>query len=200
MDKKLNILRGKKGLIFLGLLSFILILVLYSQGLILAATVNNQPITRLKLIRELEKQGGQQVLDRLINATLIMQEAKKQGVVVSQEEVDRAVDEIRQNVESKGISFEEALSFQGKTVEDLKQDILVQRIVEQILGPKIQISDEEAAQYFENNQESFAEETKLEDVQEQIKDALFQQKLAEEYQLWISQLQQEAKIKYFVSF
>ncbi len=52
-------------------------LLYYFRSAFVAATVNGQPISRLSLVRELEKQGGKQAMDSLITKTLIDQEAKK---------------------------------------------------------------------------------------------------------------------------
>ncbi len=44
------------------------------------AVVNNRPITRLALDRDLEKQGGKQILESKISEMLVLDEAKKQKV------------------------------------------------------------------------------------------------------------------------
>src|SRR3989344_199431 len=59
----------------------------YYKGLIVAATVNGAPISRLSIIRQLEKTSAKQVLDEMINKKLIESEAAKKGITVSNDEI-----------------------------------------------------------------------------------------------------------------
>src|SRR5690349_14247110 len=47
------------------------------RGLFVAAVVNGQPISRISVIKETEKQSGKQALDTIVRNTLIEQEARK---------------------------------------------------------------------------------------------------------------------------
>src|SRR3972149_1263490 len=84
------------------LIGFLIVLaivfVYYFKGLFVAALVNGQPITRLDVIQELEKRGGQQTLSSLITQALILQEARKQGVDVTKTEVDDEVKKVEDNL------------------------------------------------------------------------------------------------------
>ncbi|MDP2649265.1 MAG: hypothetical protein Q8P10_00315, partial [bacterium] len=68
----------KQPKIFIGLIVVILAVgAFFLKGLFVAALVNGEPITRVAIISELEKQGGKQALSSLVNQVLILQEAKK---------------------------------------------------------------------------------------------------------------------------
>ena len=82
----------------------------------------------------------------------------------------------------------------------LVEQITIQKSVEAILCQKINISDEDISKYFEENKELLQKDAKLEDVREDIRKQLFQQKLNEEYTKWIAELKGKAKILYFVNF
>src|SRR5690349_4974212 len=58
-------------------------LLYYARGVFVAAVVNGQPISRLSVVREAEKQSGKQSLETIIRNTLVEQEAKKLNVTVS---------------------------------------------------------------------------------------------------------------------
>jgi parvulin-like peptidyl-prolyl isomerase len=204
LNKKVTLIRNrikqKKYLFFLLLIFALGFFLFYFKSLFVAATVNNAPITRWELIKELEKQGGEQVLGRLVAKSLILQEAKRKKVEITKEQIDEEIETIKNSLENQGVSFEDALASQGQTEKDLRESILMRKIVETILGPDIKVEDEEIEKYFEENKSFLGEEADLKSNREQIKNVLFQQKLTKKYQAWIGGLQKEAKIKYFVSF
>jgi foldase protein PrsA len=168
--------------------------------LIFAARVNGQFITRISLIRELEKQGGRDVLDSLVIKAIIFQEAKKKGIGVSDEEINAEVSRIEQIVSSQGSTLDEALALQGQNRADFIEQIKVQKLVEKILADKIIVTDEEAQKYFEDNKDLFGEDAKYEDAAENAKNQLMQEKLSSAYQSWIGEARGAASINYFVDF
>lgn len=195
------ILKNKKtSSIIIAVVILILGLAFIFRGLFVAAVVNNQLITRYSVDKELEKQGGQKVLDSKIVELLIMQKAQKQGITVNQGEIDSKVEEIKKQVEAQGQNLDSLLTMQGQTKADLEKQIKIQILVEKLLGEDIQISDQEIADYFEKNKNFFPKEATLDSQKEQIKNELFQQKLNEKFQTWIQDLKNEAKIYYFIKF
>lgn len=178
----------------------ILIVLALSKSLFVAALVNGWPISRLALIRELERQGGRKILDTLIERSLIFQEARRQGVKVSEEAVNQQVSSIEELLKKQNLTLEEALKARGQTKSDLTEQIRIQKTVEAILSQKINISAEDISQFFEENKETFGEGKTLEDVKEDIRSQLFQQKLTEAYSKWIEELKTKGKIFYFVNF
>ena len=68
---------------YLRALLVLLILVVglyFGRSLLFAALVGGRPITRVELISELEKQGGQQALESLVTKELVKQEAQKKNI------------------------------------------------------------------------------------------------------------------------
>ena len=171
-----------------------------ARPLIFAASVNGQLVTRYKLISELEKQGGANVLDSLVTKSLIFQEAKKMGVGVSQEDLDSEVARIEGVVSAQGSTLDEALALQGQTRQDFIEQIKLQKTVEKILADKLVVTQEEAQKYYEENTDFYGEDSKYEDVSESVKNQLMQEKLSTAYQGWITDLKGSANINYFVDF
>ena len=184
---------------FIPLLVVIILTLLFyfSKGLFVAATVNGQPIWRLTLVKELEKQAGKKVLDSLITRTLILQEASKQKIAISEEEINQAVKQVEDELTKQGQSLDQLLLAQGITRDELNEQIKLQKIVEKIAGKDIKITDEEVKDYFEENKSSFPKDKKFEEVEEDIKEQLEQEKLSEKIQTWIQSLRNAAKINYF---
>ena len=171
----------------------------FFRGLFLVALVNNKPITRLSLIRRLEKESGQATLENLVIKELILQEARKRGVSISQEDIQEEIDNITEIIEAQGTSLEDALSMQGQTIDDLTENIKIQKTAEEILKDEIQVSDEEVYEYFEENKE-FYEDKEFVDLEEEIKEQLSQEKLQVKFSELLENLKNESDIKYLVTF
>jgi len=178
----------------------LLLLVYASRSLILVSLVNGQPIARLSLIRELEKQAGRETLENLITQTLIKQEAKKKGITVSSQEIDSRIKEVEDQVASQGGNLDELLAARGQTRKDLKDQALIQMMIEALLKEKISVSQQEIEDYFTNNKDIYPEETKIEEVKGEIEGQLRDQKLLQEFQSWIEELRTNAKITYFKTY
>lgn len=190
----------KKNIIIVLLLASFGYLLFLNRGLFIAAMVNNQPITRLSIISELEKRSGKQALDTVITEALIMQEAQKNNVVVSNDEVDVEVKKVEDNVKAQGQDIDQLLAAQGMKKEDLVKQIRIQKIVEKILADKINPSDDEVKKYVTDNATMFAKELTAEQKVAQAKDQLKQQKLSSEFQSWITGVKANSKINYFVNY
>ena len=181
----------------LGLL--LLLLTLYTfKGQFVVALVNGRPIFRTTLISELEKQAGAKVLDSLITKSLVFEEAGKQKVSVSNDEVNQEIKKLEDNFNKQGQSLDQLLSAQGMTRKDLEEQIRLQKIVEKILVKEVTVTDGEIKDYFDKNKTSLYKTSKFEDVREEIKKQLEQEKLSEKIQTWLSSLRESAKINYFL--
>lgn len=189
-----------KTLLILGAIGALALFVLLARFLFLAAFVNGTPISRIEIIKVLEKQAGKDVLNTLIERSLIFQEAKRLGVKVPGDVVETQIKSIEEILKGQNLTLKDALAARGQNRADLVEQITIQKTVEAILGQKINISDEDISKYFETNKELLPKDAKLEDVKENIRKQLFQQKLSEEYKKWIEELKGKAKILYFVNF
>ncbi len=190
--------RTKK--ILIAVFSFIIVIGLLFglKHLYLAAIVNSRPIFRLTLYRELEKQGGQGVLETMINQTLVLQEAKRLNVNISQTEIDAKIKEVEAQVGAQGGDLDSYLSSQGLTRKDFENQVRVQLIIEEVLGKRIEITEEELLSYFEENKDFFEEGTTFEKVRNDLEESLRQQKLVDEFQIWINELRLKSKIYNFL--
>jgi len=88
-----------------------------------AATVNGEPITRDELFEAMYAQSGQEVLDQLITRQLIAQEAAREGLAVSDEELDEEIRSIiDENFQGRDEDFEQVLEYYGITYDSFKED------------------------------------------------------------------------------
>ncbi len=170
------------------------------RGYYIAALVNGQPISRLNIMQESEKRQGAQILEQQVLEQLVIQKAREEGIQISDELVDTQIDQIKQEVAAQGQDFEQLLQMQGMTEEELRRQIRLQQMVEQLVGSEVQVTDEEVEQYLEANSEFLPEESSQEELEEIARQQLEQQKLSNQYQDWIEQLKQDARIQYFVDY
>lgn len=170
------------------------------RGLFVAATVNNQPITRIAVDRELEKENGKQVLDSLITKALIFQEARKENITVSQQEIDSEIQKIEKNLSAQGQTLDQALAASNMKRSDLIDQIRIQKIVEKKFAKEITVTDKEIDDYISQNKITTPDNTKPEDTRARVKQQLEQQKLSEKFQSWVTDLRKKAKINYIVNF
>jgi foldase protein PrsA len=180
--------------IVLGILGY------FFKSLFVAALVNGQPITRLAVVKELEKRSGQETVDNLITEALILQEAKKQKVSVSKDEVNSEVKELEETFTAQGQNLDELLLAQGMDRAELEHQIRVQKMIEKMVGKDIEVTDEEINQYLEDNEELLPQDQKPEDLRETVKQQLQQQKLSSKVQTWLEEIRQKASIRYIVNY
>lgn len=190
----------KKSYVVWIIIALIVVGFLYIfRGWIVAAIVNGQPITRLQVIKELERQNGKQVLNSLITRSLILQEARKNGVTVSSTEIDTEIKKYDDNFKKQGQSLDTVLAQQGMTRQDLREQIIIQKSLDKMLGKDIKISDKEVQDYIDKNKDSLPQGQNAADLKTSVKQQLYQQKLNEKISPWIQNLQKNAKIIYFTN-
>jgi len=189
---------SKKLLTVVFVLLLFLGLVYFSRRFLIAANVNGKSISRLSVLKKLEKQGGKKILETMITQVLIQQEAEKRKIIVSQKDTDTEMKKIEANVSSQGSTLDQALQTQGMTKNDLIEEIKVQLMLQKMAGNDIKISDKEIDDFINanKNQQGFDKEIPKEQVATQLK----QQKLQQKMQSFITDLKAKAKINYFVSY
>ena len=109
--------------------------------------------TRAEKIRELEKP----FLNMLIEMRLQLQEAKKIGLNVTDREVDGAITEIRSKYNIAEDAFTASLEKEGVTIRDyrkgLRDQILLQKIVNFSVKGSVVVTDKEVEEYYNANRD-----------------------------------------------
>ncbi len=99
------------------------------------------------------------ILDQLIDYELIYQQAQKEKVKISNDEINLEIDKIKDNFSSPE-EFDEALKANNITLVRLKEDIKRQLMINSILEEtknQVSVNDEELLEYYNENKESFLE-------------------------------------------
>ncbi len=179
----------------------ILLLLAYTQkGLAVAALVNGSPISRLSVVKELEKQAGKQVLDDMITKKLIATEIQKQHVVVASADIDAEMKKIEDQVTGQGGTLAQALAQQGMTEESLREQITIQKELEIVLADQTMVSDDEVTEYLKGNTTAPVKGMSSDDAKNQAREQLKSKKFSTAANTWLSALKNKATIDYFVSY
>jgi hypothetical protein len=194
--KHLNKIEPKK--LFWPLLALVIVLAFYLlKDELIVASVNGKPITRMAVIRELERQGASQVVEDMVLRAVVEQELKKSGIKIDDAAVDVEFAQIEEQLSAQGQNIDDLLSAQNLTRSEVKQQIALSKGMEQLLADGLEVSDEEIAKYFTENKELLGEGADLETMRNDIREMLFQQKLGTKQQSWLEEVKKNAKINYF---
>ena len=188
-----------KNAVIAAIILILLALAYYEKGLLIAATVNGSPISRLAVIQALEKRSGKAALDSLITQKLIVDEASKKGIKVTDAEIATEIKNIESQIAAQGGTLPQMLEQQGLTMDDLKEQIGTQKKVEGLLGDAIQVTDAEVAKYIKDNKVTVPKGQET-DTNNQIREQLKQTKFQSAIQPLLDSLHTQAKINYFVKY
>ncbi len=98
-----------------------------------------------------------QALDEMVNDELILQAGVAAKLAVDEQEVQAAIDYIRQSNKMDDAQLAAAMKAQGVTRETIKHDLLRQRAINELVGRKIAVTDEDLrARYSELQRRSSA--------------------------------------------
>jgi peptidyl-prolyl cis-trans isomerase SurA len=134
--------------------------------------------------RRIDKLRGQ-VLDEMVNEELIVQSAEAAKIEVESSEVQAALDEIKQSNNLDDAGLAQVLAAQGYTLAnyktDLRRQLLRLRAVNQLVAPKVNVTDEDIkARYDEMSRRSAAvSAVKLSHILFKLPEHATEQELAE---------------------
>src|SRR3989344_346622 len=165
-----------------------------------AAVVNGRPISRFSLLQQLEKSQGSQMLETLVIEELIRQEAKKNGVAVSPEELQTKISSIETEVSASGQNIDELLVAQGMTRDSFSEQVKLQLMLEKLVANQSPVTEEEIAKYISENETYFPSGITDEEKHETAISQIDQQRASEAIQTLIARLQSEADVQYWVSY
>ncbi len=180
--------------LLIGLVFFLFAFIYLANKYMIAAMVNGKPISRIDVLRKLENQGGSQVLDEMISKELIFQDAKAKGVSVSNDEIEVELSKIREMVKAQGADLDQLLAQENQTIDDVKENIRIQKLVEKLLGDSVKVSDEEVNKNYEVNKSSYPSTQSEEQIKQSIRNQMQQDKLSAGYGELIQKLRSSAKI------
>jgi len=137
----------------------------------------------------------EQTLDRLITQELLMQEAEKEGIEISDEEVNSELDEIKEQV---GENFDDQVKEIGMNEESFKDQLSNELLISKYADEKIkteEVSDDEAKEMYENLEQQNEEIADFDEIKGELKQSIEEQKKQEELQAKVEELKESADIE-----
>tara|TARA_Y100000310_G_C20599316_1_gene772175 strand:+ start:441 stop:1484 length:1044 start_codon:yes stop_codon:yes gene_type:complete len=200
--------------IVLGILAVVLAVIVYfglrtlSIGNPAVATVNGETITARELSSRYAQLPAeysgvlseQEFLSELIDVKLLIQEAKSEGMGVSEEELAESFALLEQQIPAES-TLDEFLQEQGLTREDLERDLrdqlLINKLINATILSSLTVTDEEVLDFYNGHLEDFIVDEEVIPF-EQIAEPLRQQILFEQTNtavtLYLSQLRSASEI------
>lgn len=188
-------IRSSKSFYLILIIAGLLLLAIYKKSWIISATVNGTPITNLELQTRLNQQFKTQTLNQVINEKIILQEAAKNNVVVTEQDIDRKIAEIENSV-GGAEALDAMLSQQGQTRQSVRQQLRLQATIEKLYDKEASVSAEEVAQFIEENKDQL-QATDSAGQQKESYDAIKNQKLSQIFSQKFQELRTKAKIQIF---
>jgi len=178
------------------LIILVVILALFAvkyKNLFIVATVNGDPISRLTLEQELNSKYADQTLDSLISEKIILSEAQKKGVTVSQKEIDNRIKEIEDRLKGQ-ISLDDALKAQGFTRDSFQKQLEIQLTIDKMFDSEATVSEKEIDDYLAQNPDMVTSSTDPAKLRTDVKDSLKQQKIGDLFDAWFTQIKSKANV------
>ena|GEM_PF-2635671 len=157
------------------------------------AVVNGERIPRSAYDKLIARSDGQQALNQLINQTLLAQDAAKHHVTVSPDELDAELQKQKASFASDS-EYRQALAQAHFTEPELREQLKYQVLLNKMVLDKVTVSDSEIQQEYDQNKDTTYQGKTLDQVKDQIKQDLLQQKQAAAEQAYFDRLHAEAKI------
>lgn len=180
------------AIIVIGLVA----LFITNKGLLIAGMVNGKPIFRWELNKVLTSRFGQQTLEQIISERLIADAAAKEGVTVTQEEINGKVAEITAGL-GQNANIDELLSMQGMSRSEFESQIRLQLLIRNLLGRDINVTEADIDNYIATSGALLAS-TEPAKLREEAKQAIFDGKVGEKLQVWFEELRKNASIQRFL--
>lgn len=119
------------------------------------AVVGSDKITAKDFHDRLEKSQGKDILKKLIDDKVVINQAKAQKMEVTDQEVSDELDKfIKERFQGDKTKYEAALKEYNMTADDIKADIRVSLTAKKIATKDVKIEDAEIKDYYDKNKES----------------------------------------------
>lgn len=161
------------------------------KDLFIAANINGKIVTTPEFYTTMLQASGEASFEAMVRDTLIEQEAEKNGISASSEEIDKKIGEIEGRFGGTE-GLDQVLSMNNTSREQFQDQIVTQILVEKLFEEEIKVSNSEVDKYIKENKEQTKGLSK-EEVREQLKS----QKLNEHFTTWFEEIKENSSIEKF---
>jgi len=124
------------------------------------ASVNNEPITAIDLLKTAKKLNltPDQALNYLIDQKLLEEEIKNAGINIDEYDIENAMEKIAKENGMSLFEFKDILRQKGeyeKFKKALKEKLLKEKLFQKIVNSKLQLSIDDLKRYYEQHKDEF---------------------------------------------
>jgi foldase protein PrsA len=117
----------------------------------IVATVNGRPISRFSYWQNLEKVDKKQTIKQMANEALVFQAAAKDKIVIDKSVIEAEIASVEAQIKAQGQTLEGALAAEGLTRTDLEDQIRIQKMVEKMAKPNLEITQAQIDTFIQKN-------------------------------------------------
>ena len=159
------------------------------------ATVNGKGLSRLEYIKTMEKAGGKQTLDQMVQEKLILDEGEKNKIVMDKAAIDAEIVKIETRLKGQGQTLETALTQSGMTKADLDKQILMQKIQTTLAVNKTEITQVKIDEFIKTYKDQLPAKATKAELETIAKEELTAQALKTAISEWLANLTKNAKVE-----
>ena len=126
------------------------------------AKIEQHTIGQQEFVEELSRRYGTQLLHEIIEREAIQYEANRLALEVSEREIDKEIEKYRHNFSADAGDFESLFFYEyGMTLDQLREDIRYNLLLEKLATVDVRVSDAEMEKYYQENIYQFQEPEQL---------------------------------------
>lgn len=164
----------------------------YRFGIV--ATVNGKPISRISYWQNLERLDKKQTIKQMTNEALVYQEAAKKNISITKEEITSEIASVEAQIKSQGQTLDAALTAEGMTKTDLEHQIRLQKMVEKLANPQIDVTQAQIDDYLTKNKSLLPSTYTKEKLQALAKAQLISEAKNDAIDSWFATLLSKSKV------
>ncbi len=161
------------------------------------AVVDGQRIPKAEYIDRLEEMYGEQVANIMVEEEVINQMAREEGVSAEKEDIDAKYDEIAAEFGGRE-ALAETLVMYDMTEQELRDQLENEILLEKIVIPTLEYTDEDLEEFFEQNKEFIyqnVDEVTFEEEKEEVETMYTQQKVFEQREILLNEFKEGISIQ-----
>jgi len=139
---------------------------------------------------------ARKALDQMIEEKILLQQAKKEEIEATEDDLKTALQNIRDKFPSKE-EFDREMKKQGMTIADLqetlKKQVKILRLIEKNVKRKIQVTNGEVREYYRQHKDEIGRS--VDSAKEEISNTIFEQKFNDAFGKWVEKLKKRSIIE-----
>ena len=157
-------------------------------------TVNGIGISRLEYIKTMERAGGKQTLDQMIQEKLILAEGTKNKITMDRAAIDAEIKKVEERLKTQGQTLDTALVQSGMTKADLEKQILMQKIQTSLAKVSTEVTKVQIDEFIKTYKAQLPPKATQAELETIAKDELTAQASKTAVSTWTADLVKNAKV------